>query len=57
MQVGNAHGHDEEPNFFQKLSAFDCGMDGLCGGSAWGSSRLEDHSIPTNQQCAFVWIE
>jgi len=57
MQVGNAHGHDEEPNFFQKLSAFDCGMDGLCGGGAWGSSRLEDHSIPTNQQCASVWIE
>jgi hypothetical protein len=57
MHVGNAHGHDEEPIFFRKPSAFDCGMDVLCGGGAWGSSQLEDHSKPMNQQCAFVLIK
>ncbi len=30
--------------FFQKPSAFDYGMDGLCGGGAWGLGWLEDHS-------------
>jgi hypothetical protein len=27
----------------QKPGAFDCGLDGLCGGGAWGSSQLENH--------------
>jgi hypothetical protein len=38
MHIGGAHGHDGEPIFSQKLGAFDCGTNVLCGGGAWGSS-------------------
>ncbi len=56
MHVGGAHGHDGEPFFSQNPSAFNCGTDGLCGGGAWGSFHLEDHSRPTSWQCASVPI-
>jgi hypothetical protein len=42
MHVEGLHGHDGEPFFPQKPSAFDYNVDGLCGGGAWGSSQLED---------------
>jgi len=41
MHLGSAHGHDGEPNFLQKPSAFDCGTNDLCRDGTWGSSRLE----------------
>jgi hypothetical protein len=44
MHVGSLHGHDEELFFFQKPSAFDYSMDGLCEGGVWGLSQLENHS-------------
>jgi hypothetical protein len=34
MHVGGEHGHDKEPNFFQKLGAFNYGMDGVHGDGA-----------------------
>jgi hypothetical protein len=40
--------------FFQNLGAFDCGMDGLCKGGAWGLGQLKDHSKQPNWQCASV---
>jgi hypothetical protein len=35
MHVGDLHGHHGELVFPQNLGAFDCGMDGLCRGSAY----------------------
>ncbi len=54
MHVGGAHGHDKEPNFCQKLGAFDCGTNGVCEGGVCGSSRLEDHLKLTRGQCAYI---
>jgi hypothetical protein len=42
--------------FFQKLGAFDCGTNSLCGGGVWGSSWLKDYSKQLSQQCVFVLI-
>jgi hypothetical protein len=44
MHVESAHGRDGEPILFQKLGAFDYGMDGVCGSGAWSSYQLEDCS-------------
>jgi hypothetical protein len=57
MNVGDGHGHDGEPMFFQKLGAFDYGMNGLCEGGAWGLGQLEDCFRQMGQQCTFVSIK
>jgi hypothetical protein len=38
MRVKGAHSKDKESNVCQKSNAFDYGMNGGCGGGAWGSS-------------------
>ncbi len=54
MPIIGAHGHDGEPIFFQKPSAFDCGTNVLCGGSAWGSSWWEDSFKFMKGQCVSI---